>query len=84
MKMKAYRKDGKLMIEISEDALCSGAHMMPGNEATVTDRERFLDFCAAHVCDFGDNGDFLSASNMTRLLDDLVTEAIESDAGIEV
>lgn len=80
--MKAYRKDGKLVIEISENALCSGAHMMPGNDATITDREKFLGFCARHVCSFGDTGDFLSASNMTRLLDDLVTEAIESDAGI--
>lgn len=82
--MNAYRKDGKLVIEISEDALCSGAHMIPGNEGTVTDREKFLNFCAQQVCGFGDNGDFLSTSHLTRLLDDLVTEAIESDAGIEV
>lgn len=72
------------MIEISEDALCSGAHMIPGNEATVTDREKFLNFCASHVCHFGDNGDFLSVSHLGRLLDDLVSEAIESDAGVEV
>lgn len=82
--MKAYRKGGNLVIEIGEDALCSGAHMMPGNVATVTDREKFLNFCAAQVCGFGDRGDFLSASHLTRLLDDLVTEAIESDAGVEV
>lgn len=82
--MKAYRKDGKLVIEISEDALCSGTHSMPGNEASVTDREKFLNFCAQQVCGFGDNGDFNSASRLTRLLDDLVTEAIESDAGVEV
>ena len=45
--MKAYRKDGQLVIKISEDALCSGAYMIPGNEATVTNREKFLRFCAA-------------------------------------
>jgi hypothetical protein len=82
--MKAYRKDGQLVIEIDEDALCSGTHMLPGMEATVTDREKFLNFCAKQICAFGDNGDFNSASRLTRLLDDLVTEAIESDAGVEV
>ena len=82
--MKAHRANGKLVIEIDEDALCSGTHYMPGMEATVTDRERFLNFCAKQICSFGDNGDFNSASKMTRLLDDLVTEAIESDAGVEV
>ena len=82
--MKAFRKDGKLLIEISEDALCNGIHFMPGMEATVTDREKFLNFCAKQICSFGDNGDFNSASRLTRLLDDLVTEAIESDAGVEV
>lgn len=82
--MKAYRADGKLVIEIDEDALCNGAHFMPGMEATVTDRERFLNFCAKQICSFGDNGDFNSASHLTRLLDELVTDAIESDAGVEV
>lgn len=82
--MKAHREDGKLVIEIDEDALCNGAHFMPGMEATVTDREKFLNFCAKQICEFGDNGDINSASRLTRLLDDLVTEAIESDAGVEV
>ena len=45
----------------------------------MTDREKFLNFCAQQVCGFGDNGDFLGTSHLTRLLDDLVTEAIESD-----
>ena len=81
--MKSYRKNGNLVIEISEDALCNGVHVIPGNDVIVTDREKFLSFCAAHVCSFGDNGDFLSTSHMTRLLDDLVTEAIESAAGVE-
>ena len=36
------------------------------------------------ICSFGDNGDFNSASRLTRLLDDLVTDAIKSDAGVEV
>jgi hypothetical protein len=82
--MKAYRADGRLVIEIDEDALCSGTHFMSGMEVTVTDREKFLNFCAKQICEFGDNGDFNSASRQTRLLDDLVTEAIESDAGVEV
>jgi len=82
--MKAYREDGKLVIEIDEDALCNGAQFMPGMEATVTDREKFLNFCAKQICSFGDTGDFNSASHLTRLLDDLATEAIESDAGVEV
>lgn len=82
--MKAYREDGDLVIEISEDALCNGTHFLPGMEATVTDREKFLDFCAKQICSFGDTGDFNSASHLTRLLDALMTEAIESDAGVEV
>ena len=82
--MNAYRKDGQLVIEISEDALCSGTHTLPGMKATVTDRDKFLNFCAKQICDFGENGDFNSASRLTRLLDDLMTEAIESDAGVEV
>lgn len=82
--MKAYRKNGNMIIEISEDAMCDGAHCLPEINATVTDREKFLNFCVNHVCEFGDNGDFNSASRMTRLLDDLVVEAIENDAGVNV
>jgi hypothetical protein len=50
---------------------------------SITDREQFLDFVADQVCTFGDNGDFDGCSYMTRLLDDLVTEAVESAAGCE-
>lgn len=82
--MNAYRKDGKLVIEISEDALCNGAMFLPGHSIRVTDREKFLDFCAAHVCTNGDNGDFMSCSDLTRVLDALVDEALENDEGVEI
>lgn len=58
--------------------------MLPGNEAVkVTNREKFLNYCADQICDFGDTGDFNSASHMTRLIDDLINEALEDDAGVE-
>lgn len=82
--MRAKREDGKLVIEIDEQAVLDGMHTSPGNEMVrVIDRERFLDFLASQICDFGDSGDFGSCSNMTRLLDDLVTHAAESAAGCE-
>jgi hypothetical protein len=81
--MKAYRKDGNLVIEISEAALLTGSELIPVYKLTVTDSEKFLDFCVRNVCVFGDDGDFNSASALTRLLDDLVIEAYECDAGIE-
>jgi hypothetical protein len=82
--MHATRRHGKLVIEIDEQAILDGMHLSPGNEMVrVTDRDKFLSFIAAQVCEFGDNGDFGSCSNMTRLLDDLVTHAAENAAGCE-
>ena len=82
--MHAKRANGKIVIEIDEHAIVDGAHLAPGRTmASITDREKFLDFVAAQICTFGDSGDFDGCSYMTRLLDDLVTEAVESDAGCE-
>jgi hypothetical protein len=82
--MQAKRQNGKLVIEIDERAILAGIHCLPGNEMVeVIDREKFLNFLAAQICDFGDSGDFGGCSNMTRLLDDLVTHAAESAAGCE-
>lgn len=82
--MHAKRDAGKLVIEIEEQAVLDGIHCSPGNEMVrVTDREEFLNFLASQICEFGDSGDFGSCSNMTRLIDDLVTHAAESAAGCE-
>lgn len=82
--MKAKRINGQLVIEIDEQAIIDGMHTSPGNEMVrVTDREQFLKFLTAQICEFGDSGDFGSCSNMTRLLDDLVTHAAESAAGCQ-
>lgn len=82
--MRAYRQAGKIVIEIEERALLDGVHLCPGNEnGTVTDPEKFLNFVANQICGIGDDGDFCSCSDMTRLIDNLVTYAIESDEGIE-
>ncbi len=82
--MRAYRQDGKLIVEIVEQNIIDGLHMLLGSEAVkVTDREKLLNYCADRICDFGDTGDFNSASNMTRLIDDLINEALEDDAGVE-
>lgn len=83
--MKSFRRGGKLIIEISEDALCNGIHQLPGcDTAMIEDRDTFLDYCAKHICDVGDTGDFNSASSLVRLIDELVNEAIEEGAGIEI
>lgn len=82
--MRAYRKDGKLIIEIEETNIESGLYLSPGNEmGKIFDREKFFNFLADRICEFGEDGDFNSCSKMTRLIDDIITEAIESDEGIE-
>ena len=82
--MQAKRDNGKLVIEIDEQTIIDGLHTSPGNEMVkITDREVFLNFLASQICDFGDSGDFGSCSNMTRLLDDLITHEVESAAGCE-
>ena len=83
--MRAYRERGKIVIEIDEVALLEGAYLCPGNEnGNITDSEKFLNFIVSQVCNIGDNGDFHSCSDLTRLIDNLVTYAIESNAGIEI
>lgn len=82
--MKAYRNDGNLVVEISEQALVEGVKLIPESPTfKVTDREEFLNFCVNQIGDFGDNGDFNSCSKLTTLLDDLIEHAVESAAGIE-
>lgn len=81
--MQAYRRNGLLVIEVSEDALVDGAVQIPDNPVRVTDRERFLNWIASQVTTFGDDGDFSSMSELGRLFDKLATEAAECDAGCE-
>ena len=81
--MKAYRNNGMLVIEVSEGALLHGATLIPGQPLHVTDPERYLNWIAGHVMSFGDDGDFDSASELTRLFDRLAVAAAESDAGCE-
>jgi hypothetical protein len=82
--MKAYRKDGNLIIEISEDALCDGTLQIPGNECRVTDREKYLDHMAEYITEVGEDGDFNSCTSLTRLIDECVQHALDSEAGVEV
>lgn len=82
--MRAFRKDGNLVIEISEDALVEGVRLIPESPSfKVTDREKYLNFCTGQFCDFGDSGDFNAQSKLTTLIDDLVEYATECAAGIE-
>ena len=82
--MRSKRDNGKIVIEISEQDILDGINASPGNESVrVTDRERFLDFMESQICEFGDSGDFGGCSHMTRLIDGLVTHAVESAAGCE-
>ena len=80
--MIAYREHGDLYIKINEEALCSGAQFIDLDSVTISDREKYLNFLATQICSFGENGDFESCSNLTKLVDDLVIHAIECDAGI--
>jgi len=82
--MNARRENGIIIIEIPEENIEAGVHLVPGNEmAKITDREIFFNFITKHFCDLGDTNDFNSCSAMTRLIDDLITHAIENDAGCE-
>jgi hypothetical protein len=82
--MKAYRKNGKLLIEIDEEALCNGDYTIPGNNpATVTDREKFLNFCVKNICIFGPPSTGINVAVILKLLDDLVSDAIFYKAGIK-
>lgn len=81
--MKAYRHDGKLVIEVREDALLHGATLIPSQPLRITDPEKYLNWIARQVMSFGDDGDFDSASDLTRLFDRLAIAAAESDAGCE-
>lgn len=81
--MKAYRKDGNIVVEISESALAHGVKLIPESpEFIIEDREKFLDFCASQICEMGDSGDFSSCSDLTNLIDNLIEYAVESAAGI--
>jgi hypothetical protein len=82
--MKAYRSNGNLVIEISEDALCDGTLQIPGNECKVTDRETYLNHVADNIIDIGETGDFNSCSSLTRLIDECVQHALDCGAGVEV
>lgn len=82
--MKSYRQNGRLIIEISEDALCNGTHQIPGNECKVTDREEFLNSIQRNICEIGDNGDFNSCSTLTKLIDDCIQNAVDNGEGVEV
>lgn len=81
--MKAYRHDGKLVIEVREDALLHGATLIPGEPLRVRDPAKYLNWIAGHIVCFGDDGDFDSVSDLTRLFDRLAVAAAESDAGCE-
>jgi hypothetical protein len=80
--MKARRENGVIIIEIPEENIEAGVHLVPGSGgARITDREVFFDFITDHFCYLGDNGDFNSCGAMTRMLDELVIHAIENGAG---
>jgi hypothetical protein len=82
--MNARRENGKLIIEIDENALVAGVGMISEYPSfRVVDREVFLNFCVKQICDFGDSGDFGACSKFTMLLDDLVEHATECAAGID-
>lgn len=78
--MKAYRRNGVVVLEVTEDALVSGAGLK-SEPVRVTDRERFLDHVTNALTTHTSGADEEPALN--RLLDAIVTDAAECDAGAE-
>ena len=80
--MRTFRKDGSLFIEIPEDHLVTGVTGVDNHSLVAYDPEKWLNFVAANILEIGDDGDFESCSDFTRLLDDLVMEAAELGEGV--
>lgn len=79
--MKAYRKDGVIVVEMPEKDILSGVSQHPDGYFKVTDKESFLKFLTENLLDAGElkRGD----SYITTLLDHLTEEAFELGHGIE-
>jgi hypothetical protein len=80
METKCYRKNGKIFIEIPEKVLIDGLKTI---DFKAVDKEAYLNYFAANILDSGDDGEFESCSDFTRMIDNLVEEAFEDEAGVE-
>lgn len=80
METKVYRKNGKIFIEIPEKILIDGLKTI---DYKATDKEKYLNYFAANILNSGDDGEFCSISDFTRMIDNLVEEAFENSEGIE-
>lgn len=82
-KIKTYRKDGNIVIEIPEETLIFAVENNPDGAVKVYDKEQFLNFVAESVVEeVGFNHDS-GLSSFHRLLDETAEEAIEGDKGVE-
>lgn len=79
---KAFRRGGKIVIEMPEDNLVFAVENSPRFNAKITDREAYLNGVVDNLLEYtsGTDDDPL----FFRLLDDVTEEMIESSAdGIE-
>jgi hypothetical protein len=76
---RAYRRKGKLVIEMPEDNIIFGVENHPEEPVKVVDRDRFLNHIAEYIVEFSpDEGEPL----LNKLLDAMANDAVESDAGV--
>ena len=82
-KIKSYRKDGNIIIEIPEETLIFAVENNPEDSAKVTDKEEFLNYISnSLVEEIGFDSDS-GLSSFYRLLDEAAIDAVESDRGVE-
>jgi len=79
--MKAYRQNGKIIIELDEQNIIDGSEDHSHWDAKVTDRERFLNYVTMQLvtAERPHQDDLL----INELLDCIVQAAIEGNEGIE-
>lgn len=79
---KAYRKDGKIIIEMPEDSLVFAVENSPYYGAKVTNRKAYLNSVVDNLLEYTDGTD--DDPMLFRLFDHITEEMLESGAdGIE-
>ncbi|MEM9263942.1 MAG: hypothetical protein AAGA46_00285 [Cyanobacteria bacterium P01_F01_bin.13] len=80
---RVYRTNGKLVIEVPEEIIISACGLIPGSPVKVTDSEKLFNHLAEQILDFNDHPSHEGPSMFARLMDALVIDAVEMDAGVE-
>ncbi|MDQ4121672.1 MAG: hypothetical protein M3209_09530 [Acidobacteriota bacterium] len=82
-KIKSFRKDGNIVIEIPEETFIFAVENNPDAPVKVTDKDEFLNYIAEMLVEeIGYNHDS-GLSSFQRLLDEAAEDAVESDKGVE-